>query len=309
MSVKDNNQLYLAPMEGITGYIFRNAFVRHFGGADKYFTPFIANKKLSSKEIRECCPENNQGISLVPQILTNREDDFILIARELKERFGYEEVNFNLGCPSNTVVAKNRGSGFLRELDRLDQFLEYIFENVDARISVKTRIGVEDSDDWARILEIYNRYPLSELIIHPRKQVDGYKGKIDLEAFRLATQISRHRLCYNGDINTLQDYNTIINDYPMVSAVMCGRGIISNPGLFNEIRGMKPSSPQELLAFVDDIYRGYCDIMSGDTNTLYKMKEIWGFVSCNFENSDKVYKRIKKCNSCRDYEALIMSLH
>lgn len=300
--------LYLAPMEGITGYIFRNAYIRHFGGADRYFTPFIANKKLSTKEIRECLPENNRGMELIPQILTNREEDFVQIAKELKARFGYEEVNFNLGCPSNTVVAKNRGSGFLRDLEQLERFLDYVFERSDMRISIKTRIGVEDSDEWEKILEIYNNYPLTELIIHPRKQVDGYKGKIDFTAFEMACNVSKHKLCYNGDVNSVSDYENIVSKYSKISSVMCGRGMLYNPGLFDEIRGIEVMNRQKLLAFIDDIYHGYLEIMSGDVNTLYKMKELWGFASVNFENPDKVYKKIKKCNTCRDYEAFVMSL-
>lgn len=301
-------KLYLAPMEGITGYIFRNAYIKHFGGADRYFTPFIANKRLSTKEIRECSPENNEGIELIPQILTNREEDFIDIARQLREHFGYEEINFNLGCPSNTVVAKNRGSGFLRQLDSLDRFLEYVFDNSDCRISVKTRIGVEDSEQWGRILKMYNQYPLTELIVHPRRQIDGYKGTPNMEAFDMAYEICNCSICYNGDVNTVEDYNKIIDKYPNISAVMCGRGMLYNPGLFDEIRGNGSMDKARLLGFVEDIYLGYREIMSGDINTLYKMKELWGFVSVNFDNPQKVYKMIKKCNNCKDYEALVMSL-
>ncbi len=296
-------------MEGITGYVFRKAYVKNFGAADRFFTPFIANKELSNKEIRECDPNNNVGIDLVPQILTNKAKDFVYVAKSLNERFGYEEVNFNLGCPSGTVVARNRGAGFLRDLDELKRFLDYIFEHSDIKISIKTRTGIEDSSCWNQIIELYDKYPLTELIIHPRNQVDLYKGKPDLENFKTAYNDSRQQLCYNGDVNSVEDYKKIISEFPNVNAVMCGRGILYNPGLFNEIKGENKISKDRLLCFMEDVYTGYRKIMSGDMNTLYKMKELWGFVSENFEDSHKLYKKIKKCQNCRDYEAIISGIN
>lgn len=303
-----SNKLYLAPMEGITGYIFRNAYVKNFGPVDKFFTPFIANKDLSNKEIKECDPKNNQGINLIPQILTNKAEDFISITNSLNSRFGYEEVNFNLGCPSGTVVAKNRGAGFLKDIEALDQFLDYIFVHSKVRISIKTRTGVTDDESWNRILEIYNKYPLTELIIHPRRQIDGYKGSVNMENFTIAHNDSRHLLCYNGDVNTVDDYNRIINNYPNINAVMCGRGVLSNPGLFNEIKGEGRITDEKLLAFLNDIYLGYCEVISGDTNVLYKMKELWGFMCVNFDNSHKLYKSIKKCQSLKAYDSIMKAL-
>ena len=307
-NVRTNKKLYLAPMEGITGFIFRNAYVKNFGPVDRFFTPFIANKELSNKEIKDCDPQNNKGINLIPQILTNKEKDFVYVANNLNSRFGYEEVNFNLGCPSGTVVARNRGSGFLRDLDELERFLDYIFEHTKIKISIKTRTGVTDDDSWYQILELYNKYPLAELIIHPRRQIDGYKGIVNKEKFKAAYEESRHLLCYNGDINTLFDYNDILSEYPSINAIMCGRGILSNPGLFNEIKGEEKTSKDKLLSFMNDIYEGYCSYMSGDMNTLYKMKELWGFMCVNFDNPQKLFKKIKKCQSLKDYESIIRTL-
>ena len=118
---------YMAPMEGLTGYIYRNAYQKYFHDIDRYFTPFITNKKLDFKVKKDIDPEHNQGMEVVPQILTNQPDDFISIVNQLKQ-YGYDEVNLNLGCPSGTVVAKNRGAGFLAVADQLDGFLDKIFK-------------------------------------------------------------------------------------------------------------------------------------------------------------------------------------
>ena len=168
-------KFYLAPMEGLTGFVFRNAYQKHFGDIDTYFTPFINNKKMNYKEIKDILPEHNKGMHVVPQILTNRAEDFLAIAKELGN-YGYESVNLNLGCPSGTVVTKHRGAGFLAVPEELDHFLEEIFADCPLRISVKTRIGINDAGEWERILSIYEKYPMEELIIHPRVQKDFYSS-------------------------------------------------------------------------------------------------------------------------------------
>ena len=159
-------KFYFAPLEGISGYVYRKAYEHYFGGIDKYFIPFIKPNqkgKLSSREKNDILPMHNQGMCAVPQILTNSAEDFIKTAERLQE-YGYEEVNLNLGCPSKTVVSKGRGSGFLAEPDRLNAFLEEIFNETPIRISVKTRIGKESPEEWIRLLEIYNQYPMEEFI-------------------------------------------------------------------------------------------------------------------------------------------------
>ena len=105
-------KIYLAPLEGITGYTYRRALHQCFGGFDKYFIPFILpNQKghLSTREKKDIAPENNEGMYAVPQILTKNVEDFIRTAETLQE-YGYNEVNLNLGCPSKTVVTKGRGT-------------------------------------------------------------------------------------------------------------------------------------------------------------------------------------------------------
>ena len=175
-------KFYLAPMEGLTGFVFRNAYQKHFGDIDTYFTPFINNKKMNYKEIKDILPEHNKGMHVVPQILTNRAEDFLAIAKELGN-YGYESVNLNLGCPSGTVVTKHRGAGFLAVPEELDHFLEEIFADCPLRISVKTRIGINDAGEWERILSIYEKYPMEDLIIHPRVQKDFYNNTPDMDAF------------------------------------------------------------------------------------------------------------------------------
>lgn len=222
---------YLAPMQGITGHIYRNAYNKYFGGIDKYFSPFIAptqNKKLNARDLRDLLPENNKDITLIPQILTNKSRGFITTCMKLKD-LGYDEVNLNLGCPSKTVVSRNRGSGFLSLPDELDQFLYEIFEASDMNISVKTRIGRDDPEEIYRLMEIYNKYPMVELIVHPRTQSDFYDNTPNLEIFKYIVSKSVNPLCYNGDIFNVNNQRKLTKEFTSLNEIMLGRGLVANP--------------------------------------------------------------------------------
>lgn len=301
-------QYYLAPMEGITGYIYRNAYKDYFGDIDKYFTPFIvatSNRGLKTKELTDILPENNEGIKVVPQILTNNAVDFIETVKKIKS-FGYDEVNINLGCPSRTVVSKYRGSGFLAKREELDNFLQEIFEKCDIKISVKTRIGKDDPSEFYELINIFNKYKMEELIIHPRLQIDYYKNKPNMEVFADAMKLSTNKICYNGNIFKKDDYKAVKEEYGSLSAVMIGRGIIGNPMLINDIKSDSYTINKEKLRnFHDRIYKDYRKVLCGDKNVVFKMKEMWFYMGAMFEDADKQLKQIRKANSATDYEAAV----
>ncbi|WP_061343329.1 tRNA-dihydrouridine synthase family protein, partial [Clostridium botulinum] len=245
---------YLAPMEGITGYIYRNSYEKFFSNIHKYFTPFIIPNKstsLKTKELRDILPENNKGMNIVPQILTNDSEGFIITARKLQQ-LGYNEINLNLGCPAGTVVSKNRGSGFLAKREELDIFLDEIFKIDDIKISIKTRIGKDSPEEFYELIKIYNKYPIEELIIHPRTQKDFYGNKPNLDVFKDALSLSSNPICYNGDIFTASNYNRLIKTFPKVKTIMLGRGILANPGLINEIKNNTTIDKEVLKEFHDE---------------------------------------------------------
>ena len=300
-------KLYLAALEGITGWIYRSAVHKCFGGFDKYFVPFIRPNQmghLSAREKKDILPAHNAGMRAVPQVLTNQAEDFIRTAARLKE-YGYEEINLNLGCPSKTVVTKKRGAGFLSEPERLEAFLDDIFDKCPTRISVKTRLGMEDPGEFAHLLEIYNKYPMEELIIHPRVQKDFYKNIPDLEAFEMALAESKNPVCYNGDITSAADVDRLTERFPDGDCIMTGRGVLSDPALARQIKGGRRADKEELRRFHDLLYSGYCEEMSGDRTILYKMKELWIYLSAIFADSKKYAKKIKKAEKCVVYEGII----
>ena len=303
-------KFYVAPLEGITGYIYRNALEKYFPGANCYFTPFIVPDQkhpLRKKELRDILPENNPGLTVVPQILTGKSEDFIRGAREL-QRYGFQEINLNLGCPSGTVVAKGKGSGMLADPDQLEAFLDEIFSALDLKISVKTRIGLEEPEEFSRLLTLFNRFPLVELIVHPRLRKDFYKGKPDLEAFALAVRESKNPLCYNGDLFSKEMVRQFMEQFPSVDRLMLGRGLVANPALLNELYGEPGLSKESFLHFHDRLVEEYRGVMSGDKDVLFKMKELWFYMSHLFTSPETYMKKIKKAGSLAVYEEIVHAL-
>jgi tRNA-dihydrouridine synthase len=301
---------YFAPMEGLTGYVYRNAHHILFNNINKYFSPFIvANQSegFKTRELNDILPENNQGIVLVPQLLTNNAKDFIHTSKKIK-LLGYNEINLNLGCPSGTVVSKYRGSGFLSKREELDGFLDEIFSQSITKISVKTRIGKDQPEEFYELIKIFNKYPIEELIIHPRIQKDFYKNKPNLNIFKDALILSKNPICYNGDIFTVKDYEEFSSNFPSVDTLMIGRGLLTNPGLIIDMINNIQLEKNSLKDFHDKIYEDYKRILFGEKNVLFKMKELWSYMILIFSDYAKYAKRMKKAERLYDYDEVVSSL-
>ena len=300
----------LAPMEGITGLVFRQMHHRYFGGVDRYFTPFLSpgqNGTFNKKELAQVRPEDNQGMEVVPQLLTRRAEDFIWAAREL-EQMGYRQVNLNLGCPSGTVTAKGKGAGFLADPEGLDRFLDQIFGALEIPISIKTRLGMDSPEEFPRLMDIFQQYPVAELILHPRVRADFYRHPVRMEAFAQAAARCTLPLSYNGNLITAQDCHRLASQYPQVQALMIGRGLIANPALARQAKGGPPASRQELRLFHDGLYEGYSQAFRSRKNAICRMKDVWRCLLCLFEGTEKQAKQLRKAVEPADYEAQVAAI-
>ncbi len=303
---------YMAPLESVTTWIYRKAHAKIYGRLDKYFIPFLEpheKRDFKTRELQEILPEHNENIYAVPQILTNRSEGFIKLAKALKD-WGYEEVNLNLGCPSKTVVTKGKGSGFLAKPEELERFLTEIFDALsgEIKISVKTRIGKEDPEEFPALLELFNKYPMEELIIHPRVQKDGYGNVPRLELYELAEKQSVNPLCYNGNLYTREQIRNFAERFPGTERLMLGRGFLRDPGLlYNEGKDSKDIF-EKFWAFHDLVYEGYQERNMGDRNVLFKMKELWSYQVYQFSEPERLFKTFKKVQDCNEYEQMIRNL-
>lgn len=296
----------LAPMEGITGHAFRRVHAECFGVLDRYYTPFLPPPRVGSpfggKNLREIDPANNEGLNVIPQLLTKNADEFVWAARELDE-LGYREVNLNLGCPSGTVVSKGKGSGFLRNLDELEVFLRDVCDRSPLPVSVKTRLGLESDAEYERILELYCSLPLAELIVHPRVQKDRYQGKPRLQPYGETLARAPFPVAYNGDIFVPEDASALCAAYPVTRHVMFGRGLLANPALARMLAGGVPASAMELRRFHDRLFDAYQDEIGG--NAVFRMKEWWFYAKCAFADPMAVHRAMRKARKVEEYEAAV----
>jgi tRNA-dihydrouridine synthase len=267
---------------------------------------------MNKREINEILPDHNVGINLVPQILTNRADEFLMIAGRIAE-YGYDTVNLNLGCPSGTVTARKRGSGFLGVTDELERFLDEIYTKCPLKISIKTRIGVESEDEWDRLLGIYGKFPIAELIIHPRLQKEFYKFTPHKETYVEAKNRLNIPLCYNGDITSVKSFKDVLDVIPDTNCIMIGRGILRNPALIGMLNNsadvFRLYSKDNFKAFHDEIFARYAQFSEGgETPVLFKLKDLWTYLSTSFVDSDKYLKQIRKANSFSEYKIAVGKL-
>ena len=298
-------QYYFAPLEGLTDSIYRNLHHKYFPGVDRYYTPFFSptiHRVLTQRESRELPPADTLDACVIPQVLCKVAEDFVWMAHQCAD-LGYTQVNLNLGCPSGTVTAKGKGSGMLRDPESLDAFLEGIFRDAPLPISVKTRIGFSDPAEWQRLLEIYNQYPICELTVHPRVRTAFYAGQVDLQAFEYAVQNAKMPLCYNGDLRSLEQANTVAKQFK-VNAVMIGRGLIADPGMLTP----GGTTMSQLETFYKELTQAYVETFGGARNAMFRMKEHWGMLQKSFVGGEKLFKALRKTTDLLEYNSITQQI-
>ncbi len=287
---------YFAPMEGITDSIYRRTHHKYFGGVDRYYMPFLSpsmHQTLTAREQRELPPADSENFVAVPQILTKVAEDFLWAAQVCRDR-GYDEVNLNTGCPSGTVVAKGKGAGMLRDPGELDRFLDAIFEKCPIPISVKTRLGLENAEEFIAILEVFNSYPIKELTVHPRVRKDFYKEPVRPEWYDYARKNSKNPLCCNGDILSKKQADALCAD-----AVMIGRSLVGDPGML--CGGTDNKTLEEFMA---ELMEQYSAAFGSARNTMFRMKENWGMLRPHFPDCEKLFKQLMKTTDTDTYRAI-----
>ena len=290
----------VAPMEGLTGVIFRQVHSRFFPGADAYYIPFVTPTtipKFTERQLRELAPSVNEGFHAVPQLLTRRTEDFIWAAKALAD-LGYDEVNLNVGCPAGTVVAKGKGSGFLRTPYELQQFLDTVFSaDLGIDVSVKTRVGWSDEAEFDLISDVFNHFPMKVLIVHPRLKTDMYRGKPRVALLDQYAEKFTMPWGYNGDLVTPSDIESIQTRYAGLQQVMVGRALMADPALFRKVKGGQAATREEIIAFSDTLFEAYATAFESRNNALMRMKEYWFYQLNLFKDSEKLGKNLFKAKT------------
>ena len=305
--------LILAPLRGFTDAVFRNAFQRHFQGVDEAVAPFVTSikgRRIKPSHLQDLAPTDNRALPVVPQILSNSPDEFICLANTLID-LGYGEINWNLGCPYPMVAKKMRGSGLLPHPDIIDRMLDKTLHGLSGGLSIKTRLGRFSADEMDRLIPVFNRYPLTRVIVHPRTGVQMYAGDVDLKTFESCLTRISHPVVYNGDINDLDTFQALEDRFPSVSGWMVGRGLIANPFLPEMIqRGARNISHRKarFAKFHDDLIDGYSRRFSGHTHVLDRMKGFWLYFAAGLSDGSQILKRIRKTGSLDRYRQVVSAI-
>lgn len=303
----------LAPIQGITDFRFRRCFNEHFGGVARYYAPYIRLEKgmnIPKARMRDIDPENNQSIQLVPQIMSNKAEEMLYLAGFLEDQ-GYAEMNWNLGCPYPMVTNRKLGAGLLPHPEIVHDLLAEIIPKISIRLSVKLRLGLEDPQDLEKLLPVFNRFSLEEIIIHPRIGKQLYKGQANRDIFERVLPYCNHPVAYNGDLKDITDIQACHNRFPDVKHFMIGRALIANPFLADDISGLEMSAEYKIERFKkfhDSLVEEYLSALSGPSHLLTRMRGFWEYFSLSFTNSHKVFKRIKKANSLEKYYSAVSTI-
>lgn len=296
-----------APLDGITKIVFRQVWSQFFGGVDRYFIPFFSptpHHLMTPRDLREVDYIHNANLPSVPQVMTKNADDFLWACEVLKD-MGYTEVNLNLGCPSGTVTTKGKGSGFLAHPNELAAFFDEVFSKNPLPVSVKTRLGYETPEEFAALLDLYNRYPIACLTVHPRVRKEKYRGPVHLDVFADALANSRNPVCYNGDLRTVGEVRALETRFSEVTHVMIGRGLVADPALARKLRGGKGTDREELTDFLAALYQGYTDFYQGQVPTAaQRMREVWFYLIHLFDDAEKLNKQLRRFRTPAEYERI-----
>ena len=309
----DRDYLYLAPLQSFTDHHFRFAFQSVYGNVDRFYAPYL--KMAHDGTMKEgpkvdVLPENNPLEPIVPQIMACSAIEFMIMADYLKN-LGYEEVNWNLGCPYPMVAKRDLGSGILNKPDKLFSILDEVLPRIDMKLGIKMRMGYEDTRDILSILPKLNDYPLSELIVHARYGKQLYNGPCDYERFNEVIPLTNHKLVFNGDITTVEGFRTVKELFPEINHFMIGRGAIANPMLFEMIQEDNSEFPDErnelFREFLEILLESHLKSSNNHGNILIKMTHYWEYFSGSFENGKSYYRIVKKANSITEYQRFIES--
>jgi tRNA-dihydrouridine synthase len=306
-------KIYFAPFQGITTHLFREVYARHFSGVDKLFTPYFSNFevgcKLPLKQMTALKNQSENGVEVVPQVLSKSAGEILWLAKCCEE-LGFKELNWNLGCPYPQVAKKKRGSGLLPYPEMVDEILEKVFREINIAFSIKCRLGYASADELDALIPVFNRFSISELTLHARIGKQLYSGQPDLDAFAEAISLIKAPLAYNGDIFTPEDWHHFSERYPSIQLLMLGRGILRNPFLPAQIKGLAlPDNPQAIVyQFVDELYHAIRHQRNDNPSVLNAMKEYWSYLCEFFDEPLRVFRKIRKSKNFRDFEEAVADI-
>ena len=298
------HQISLAPLQGLTHEPFRRLFPQYFPGIDRAYTPYFSINDQTMpkpKKIRAALEAGSEHFQIVPQVLTENASAFLNFSDLMKDS-GINLLNLNMGCPYPIVTKKGKGAAMLAAPEKTEKFFELVFDKIQTGVSVKVRSGLYQENELSELFPVLNRFPIKEIIIHPRKGTDYYTGKPDMKAFAGFIAKSEIPVVYNGDIFSVADYRTITASYSGIEHIMIGRGLLRNPLLAANIKNITIANPIERIkSFMHEL----AEVLSAQRRSKdpfpQGIKEYWWHLSFSFSESSRVFDIIKVTQNLKTY--------
>ena len=306
-------KIHFGPLQGFTNHTYRKLHHKYFGGVDKYYSPYLRferGKEFKKSAFRDLLPENNEGMSFVPQVLGNDLSIFSEVLKQIED-WGYKEVNWNLGCPYPMITKRGFGCSLVSKPQEVKEVLDNILPKTKLKFSIKCRLGLVDENEIHELINVLNQFEIEELTIHTRIAKQLYKGKANPQSFLPLMSESKHKLIYNGDIVKVDDIITLDSFFEgKQKDFMIGRGLLMNPFLASEIKGniVEVGEKKSILKkFHSDLFGSYEDNLQS-SHLLSTMKSQWEYLSFIFEDQHKMYKKIKKAKSINHYNDAVAEI-
>lgn len=233
----------LAPMQDVTNLWFMKV-IAHYGSPDYYFTEYFRVNDTSrlNPKILAAITENDTGRPVFAQMIGESVPDLARTAKELC-KYNTAGIDLNMGCPAPRIYRKNVGGGLLREPEKIERILaELRFVVNDRPLTVKMRVGFENTDNFYKILDIIARQNIDLLSLHGRTVKDMYHGVVKYDLIAEAVKRVDCPVLANGNINSATTAMEVLSQTG-AAGVMVGRWAIGNPWLFDQIRQALAGQP------------------------------------------------------------------
>lgn len=299
---------HFAPVQGHTDAPYRHFHAQSYETSMTYYTPFIRveHGNLRPRDLRDFTSELNSESHLVPQIIFRDEEELQILVKLIKEN-GAKEIDLNMGCPFPLQTGHGRGAAIIGNKNLAERVAEIIRQNEDIVFSVKMRLGLNDPDEWRKILPELNKVSLSHITVHPRIAKQQYGGELDIARFRQIVEQSRNPVIFNGEIKTPQDIESVIGANGKIAGVMIGRGLLGRPSLIKEFEEGcewdKVRRIDRMLAFHRMLFDHYSLSLCGDSQIISKIKPFWEYAE--EEIGRKAWKAIRKAGNIAKYHSAV----
>lgn len=303
----------LAPMQGLTNRALRAWFIQRVQ-PDVVFTEFVrvavrARKCIADSDRREI--ENDTGTTpLVVQLIGSNINALVAAADTVQE-LGAEHLNINLGCPYGRMTKNTAGGALLRAPAVLAQMLKSLREVICGSFSVKVRSGYDDPSLLTSLVPVFEDCGIDFLVVHPRTVLQRFRGRADHNVTAAVVRQTSLPVIANGDIMTAADGERVIAQTG-AAGLMLGRGAITDPFLFQRLRGHGPVLPtaeqraEELRSYLQDLLACYQGLFCGDRQVLYKLKEVIVYIKDPYFETQ--LRKLKRAKDLAEFSALLSDI-